>query len=476
MITIVDKPDKYHSGYNPVIFRMDSNNKNRGGFKYLVDIYNEDDTLFRRLAITPDIRDNNRGRLDISRILQDRLDYTLPFGETDGINSVNHYYKYKVKFGEKSVYEFKPTSITATSTYIRFSRDVILPVIQFVVGDLIRVNIDSNPSITNNQRLALNRVWRVSNVSTYSVEVEADGISLLGTSGITPITGNVRYSNNRFIETPNLLTVDDLVAVNTSLPHLEYIDTLGSLEDYDLGLGGQAKLLTSAPKRLVLGYNQPFYLSLLNSVGRRVYFVNDLGHKFYRDISLNDVTTLNIGTDVQDLLTPDDPLYPDLILDKVKSYDVYETDALASYESEILTVVLDKRCTINDNYIVFLDRLGSFGSFAFQLKETRRISTSKEDYSSTSVIVSPTVYDSQIKVATSQNTVSYTLNTNWLTEDMNRYFEELLTSRVLYLNLGNGDVYPVTVNTGSFNTLTEQNRRLFRRTIEVEISNKENIN
>ena len=69
----------------------------------------------------------------------------------------------------------------------------------------------------------------------------------------------------------------------------------------------------------------------------------------------------------------------------------------------------------------------------------------------------------------------YTLNTNWMTLEMNQYFEELLTSPETYIKI-DGTYQACIIKESSFETVRQRGRKLIRKTIKVELANRDSIN
>ena len=102
-------------------------------------------------------------------------------------------------------------------------------------------------------------------------------------------------------------------------------------------------------------------------------------------------------------------------------------------------IILDERVQISETHILFLDRMGSWSSFAFQLKAYEKGQVKRESYNRD---VQGYVTGGQWKYQTyeqgsvnyaTQVSKTYDLNTNWMTENEGTYFQELITSPQTYL-------------------------------------------
>lgn len=142
-------------------------------------------------------------------------------------------------------------------------------------------------------------------------------------------------------------------------------------------------------------------------------------------------------------------------------------------------VYLDYTCQDNETQILFLDRSGSWSSFAFPLKVNERIDSEKLDYRRNIGFVADgqwtyNTYDSENTTYHSSVIKQYNITTNFMNKAMDDYFQELITSPVTYIKLkDSNDWIACRVLTKSLEPIT---RRLIQRTITIELSSHDNIN
>jgi hypothetical protein len=142
-------------------------------------------------------------------------------------------------------------------------------------------------------------------------------------------------------------------------------------------------------------------------------------------------------------------------------------------------VYLDYTCQDNETQILFLDRAGSWSSFAFPLKVQERMDNEKLDYRTNIGFVEGgqwtyNTYDAEVKTYHSNVKKQYNLTTNFLNEGMDTYFQELISSPVTYVKLKDSNVWlSCNVLTKSLEPIT---RRLKQRTITIELNSQDNIN
>lgn len=155
--------------------------------------------------------------------------------------------------------------------------------------------------------------------------------------------------------------------------------------------------------------------------------------------------------------------------------------------SEKRRIYIDHRCVINETQILFMDRAGSWSSFAFTLRENRSITSEKKNYRKEFGYLdqnpSPNIWTYDLTDAgevtynvTTEKT--YTLITDWMTDEMSIYFEELITSPETYLKSDEtgGAFVRCIVMTNQIETQRSKNEKLINKTINVKMAVNENIN
>jgi hypothetical protein len=70
---------------------------------------------------------------------------------------------------------------------------------------------------------------------------------------------------------------------------------------------------------------------------------------------------------------------------------------------------------------------------------------------------------------------TFELNTDWMTEEMNVYFEQLLTSPITFVRFGD-DYISCQVTDSSFEVNRRRNKNLIRKTITIKLANQNTIN
>ncbi len=193
-------------------------------------------------------------------------------------------------------------------------------------------------------------------------------------------------------------------------------------------------------------------------------------------------------------------------------YEVYEspTNTGTPIQNSLkYRINLDTRVQISEYHCLFLDRMGSFSSFAFQLKNYERGEVTRDEYNkdvtgfiNTLPSVDQWSYltrEDGFKTFNINVKKTIDLNTNWMTEEMNRYFEELITSPQVYLKLASytntenwlypedesgcplripesTEYQPVIVQNNQYEVFQQRNKNLIKHSITVRLANQDNIN
>jgi hypothetical protein len=141
----------------------------------------------------------------------------------------------------------------------------------------------------------------------------------------------------------------------------------------------------------------------------------------------------------------------------------------------------DNRCVINEDYLYYLDRMGSWQSFAFQLKTYEKGQITREMYNQHvdgQVVDGEWLYSSTaIGNRTLNTNVSNTLelNTNWMDQYDADRFQELLTSpQVFYYN--GTESRACTIDATSFENFRQRNKNLIKQSVTIKLALNTPIN
>lgn len=468
-ITTINEPFDRTPAYNPIKFLYNSTNKNNLGFKYIFDVYESGTSnKIAEYRVYPRFSDGY-GEIDLSKLLQNKVTYDFDQTLTESDPATNSYYKYDLKVGEEFV-----TSYTYTANLVNNGGNVqITPTVAhtFLVGDQIVLNA----GVANS---AINGLWTVIAVSgTTNFTINALFANVLNPTD----NGSVSYADNRKTVTRDIVTTLNKYVFNGAI-------NWGRFRIYDevqfILPNSNARLLTNIPTTgFKVTETQDLWVNILNNFDTTGFMVfgNSDGDIFAKPITDNAlITQVGVGPDNYGTLTPLVGTLP-LIKPTTTFYSFVYTDATYNDSSLIYTIDLDKRCIIEPFEIAFLDRLGSFGSFAFQLRAYEQGNVEKTTYKqdvtgyTDSGMWTYSPDEKGTRVINPTVTKTLQLNTNWLTIEMDNYFQELMTSPEVYIKIGSR-YFACVINETSFEVARQKNKNLIKRSVSVTLSNQDAIN
>lgn len=464
----------FNPGYNPIVYIFDSTNKNEEGFRYVVDIYaagTANKIYEGRVAPRPT---DGYGYIDVSKIISNYLTYNLAFGSSLLQNASNSYYAYDIKIGEEYIVEWEfDDSIFASGNITQLTQSPGVTAHTFVVGDQIIVS-----QVTPSNFPQLEGLHSVNTViDNYNFTIDIPFVS----SPTNP--GTVKYADNRKTITRDLLTYSTQVAFNGALSFgswPSYDSALYKINDVDIN----NKMLTNIPDNFYCKTTQDLwidYSTFASNVPRSAWFQNDTGDILRKNITAASwyVSQFSAGPNNLGTLTVQSGTAP-LIKPTTKYYDIWLVDNANAQVTEKYRIYIDRRCPIETYEILFQDRLGSFSSFAFDLRsrETGSITRNSFNRQVGDFVTNKwtyNLYDAGLVNNHISTTKEFELTTNWMTQEMNVYFEELLTSPVTFLKIGT-DYYSCIILDTNYEVQSSKYKKLIKKTIRVKLSSENIIN
>jgi hypothetical protein len=473
--TIIANPQKFTPAFNPIKFIVNSTNKNNTGFRYIYQVYNGA-TLLGSFRIVPTFT-TGYGELELSKFLSSYVSWDFDPTITTDTPAVNSFFNYDVSVGEEYLYEITYTSaLTLSGTITRVNVANI-----FNVGD--QINITQDDGGTANPLLEGLHSVTASSSTWFEVNVPFTSITDANMNGI------VNYADNRKVITSDITSFDNFRVFNGAFTWGEF----PTFDDDNYTLNANTKLwLTNQPKtEFYSTLGQDIWLNARPRLGKKVYFENNDGELFSKSLVSNDsITQIAVGANNYGTLTAVSGTLP-LIKDDTTYYEFWYEDS--GQKSIKYRVNIDKR-TLNEEYqICFLDRLGSFSSFAFQLKNYERGEITRDEFNKDVkgyVTGGGWTYKlDEFGFNTFNINVTNTieLNTNWLNEQMSAYFNELISSPQTFIKkvsyscidgiVATSTAYvPCIVQTNSYEVFKQRNKNLIKQSIVVKLANNNNVN
>jgi hypothetical protein len=174
------------------------------------------------------------------------------------------------------------------------------------------------------------------------------------------------------------------------------------------------------------------------------------------------------------------------------SRSVDELEVVTDLETVSIKLKEIEECKYPVHKITFLNRWGAFQDLYFFKKSTESLNTTNENYNASifkakELVLTPpadpeedcnssTVFNSYSttahskKIYNANGVESITLNSGYVSELNNSYFQELMVSEYVWLTDSNNVIYPVNLKESSFNKKTGLNDGLINYTMSFEKS------
>ena len=493
--TFIAQPQDFTPAYNEVKFIVDSTNVNKAGFRYIFEVFEAGTaTRIGYYKALPTFG-TGYGEQDLSKLLSNMVSFDFNPTVTTFYDATNSYYNYDLRIGEEYIFDLSYTaSLTDNGGSVR-----ITATHPFQVGDQVNIT-QADGGVANPSVEGLHTVTAITGTTSFTIN------TLWADVTDDTINGTVKYADNRKTIDLDIISTLDKYVFNGVQPWLE----MPYWDETDYELDGVTKAwLTDQPLSFSCTPGQDLWLNLRGdniTVNKRVYFTSDDGSVFYKSITGGDyIKGVAVGPNNYGSLTLVSGTAP-LVKPTTQSYGVYYSDGIFNPQKSIKYAInIDRRVLISESHILFLDRMGSWSSFAFQLKSYEKLNIKRETYNKD---VPGYVTGSEWKYKTyEQGTVNFNtqvtktidLNTNWMSENDGIYFQQLVTSPQTYIK---NVVYHITedglplydedgciihipesteyvscnVLNNTFDIQRVRNKHLIRQQLQVRLSNNDMIN
>ena len=457
--TIIAQPQVLMPAYNPIKYIIDNADNNDPGFRYIFTIYPAGSATQIAQYKTLPVYGTGYGEQDISKLMQSLVRWNFTSGQVN-----ESWYQYDIEFG----YEFTSNIIYINSLVESGGGDVEIQYTAhgFVLGDQISITqaaggIAANPTVEGLHTV----VYAEANL--FVINARWDTVT------DDTINGTVTYADLRKTQVLDDEIIEDQEVFNGAYSLGIYAQGEFPSADY-LGTTNLSFALTSLtyPNYAALVSGSGFFYYLMCRVYSGVtytigYYNTANDQLIYGPFSHTPADGLyNFTVDV--LTHANQDWYVDIIGDNGSAFRYY--------------FQYDNRCIINYDVLYYLDRMGSWQHFAFQLKTYEKGQITREMYNQHvdgQVVSNEWVYSSTaIGNRTLNTNVAYSLdlNTNWMDQYNADRFQELLTSpQVFYVN-NDGYSYACTIEATSFENFRQRNKNLIKQSVTIKLALNTPIN
>ena len=460
--TIIAQPAVMMPAYNPIKYIIDNTNKNEPGFRYLFTVYPAGSATQIAQYKTLPVFGTGYGEQDVSKLMQSLVTWKFAARQVN-----ESWFQYDIELGYEFTANIQYTNSLTQST----GGDIVIHYNAhgFVAGDQISITqaaggIAANPTVEGLHTVIF------ASANLFVINARWDTVTN------ATINGTVTYADLRKTQVLDDDIIEDQEVFNGayslgiyaqgSFPYIDYYTTINPSN----ALTSLVSNTQASAASIVTGQ---LYLLMVRTYAVDTYYVT------YFDWDDNELIPATVA-----------PATADGLYNFVVTTDVpYQTPITQNFYVQITGgsskikyyFKYDNRCTINDDLLYYLDRMGSFQSFAFQLKTYEKGQITREMYNQHvdgQVVDGEWVYDNYaIGNRTLNTNVSNTLelNTNWMDQYNADRFQELLTSpQVFYYN--GTENRACTIEATSFENFRQRNKNLIKQSVTIKLALNTPIN
>ena len=457
--TIIAQPSQLMPAYNPIKYIIDNTNKNEPGFRYIFTINPANVATQIAQYKTLPVYSTGYGEMDISKLMQALVTWKFELGQSD-----ESWYQYDIDLGFEYISNINYTSsLTLSGTNVRINYTAH----GFVANDQILI-VQSDGGVANPGVEGLHTVLSAT-ANNFTIN------ALWADVTNAAIDGEVTYADFRKTITPKDVIIQDREVFNGAYNNLIF-NTGGvfPVADYLGVTSPQIALSTLTPNdstaRALMTPDQIFYL--LARVYTGSYDV------IYYDIAGTSLGTTNYscteGLHNFEINTTAHSITQDFYVEIVCNFGAEPVFGPYYF-------AYDNRCAINDDVLYYLDRMGSWQSFAFQLKTYEKGEITREMYNQhvDGTVVSTKWQQGEYAMGNrSYNPnvmMSFDLNTNWMDQYNATRFQELLTSPQVFYSATGIDCACTVAATG-FENFRQRNKNLIKQSVSIKLALNSPIN
>lgn len=337
----------------------------------------------------------------------------------------------------------------------------------------------------------LNVARVIESLVTYDIEGDTDfGILENSNSYKNIVLKFGEEYGSTLVEYPNLSASDVITAFNAALEFLEYPDY--SPATYSLS-GGTKKFQTNSPASVDIHTGENAWLHFHSTSGanvnRAIIKTYDTSGSLLNTFKVaNNFSSASgffrIGTGpiqlnqipAPDLISGSQPI----IDGTVKSYtiNIAKSDDTPTSETKTYSIV-DANCKYDNYRLHWLNKIGGFDSFNFDLVSRKRTSIQRKSYkkvpgSVRMVLGSPEYFYTKdergdiVYDLTYKRSVSIT--SNWVTDEVAAWLEELFTSPNVYYENSDNELIPIVINNADYEEKKKDNIKLLNYEIDFSFA------
>jgi hypothetical protein len=470
--TIIAQPQQLMPAYNPIKYIIDNTNKNEPGFRYIFTIYSASAShipanVVAQYKVLPEFS-TGYGEQDISKLMQSLVTFDESgISASAPYNVSESWYQYDVDLGFEFIdNEFYSAALADLSGNVQ----ITINSHPFIVGDQIIISQQSTGPADNPALEGLHTVLSVT-ANNFTVNVLFSTITNINANG------DITYADNR-----KTITLDDELIIDKEVFNGAFNVFINNNDNNPFNsvayLGTSGTLLMTSNI-----YDQPYaastFVNALFYYNLRVYGGANYEVEWYdMDNNLLDNTTFTPAAD---------GIYAVFVgptaLVAVGLYMCLYIMMLGFSAEPILLSPMTIDVLLMMQQLIYLDRMGSWISFAFQLKTYEKGQITREQYNQhiDGQVVSTEWVGVELqkgfRTYNTNVTKTFELNTNYMDQtDANR-FQELLTSpQVYYYSVSSNKFCACIIENNTFEVFRQRNKNLIKQSVTIRLAQQDPVN
>jgi len=489
-LTLRSVPQELMPTYNPVIIVATSSLQNRLNYQLVTDVYCRGEMVTRmKTPVNPE----GYIIVDLHKHLENRVSFDFMPGATGWNIATQSFASYSVTFYDefREEWDFSDNiyQLVGATAYVGFIGPTggVRP--YFNTGDYIYVSQNvgyAHPEyngahyVTAVTQSGSRWIVRTDNYWVSSSPVNPGYITFADYQLTTTASGTLTiYSTPTQSSTASVFPTKYIF--NGVVDYLGFINW--NYDDWDANTTTNGKFFTNAPSGYEIDINSHLFLNTYQNAINEIKYLKiktNLGTYSVTNPYLFSSTSLTQRRFMQVNGSPKDLYNLGWINNSTKTIEVWCEDntGAKTVASKIFTIT-DKCSKYDKMEIIFMDKMGSFIPYTFNLvnRETRNISRTdyQQFYGSYAPATQNWKYNTWDRGRKSLDTVvtqQFTLNSDWVNQSTSDYLMELFESPEAYWTKPDGTILAVNITVQSIERKQVINDQLINYVLTFELSQK----
>ena len=483
-ITINKQPSELSPVYNQIMIVATSSNRTQESFQFIGDVYCNGLAVTKmKVPVNPD----GYGVFDLHKHIENRISFDFDPNANYFTRATQSMATYSVNLSEEwrqywaftdNFYEFDAPNTGKVGFYGPTEP-------YFVVGD--EIFISQNTGYTNasyeGQSFIVAKTfsagnWRITTDQAFGLASPTN-------------SGTMSLANYNLNVISTTASTGKLFAFNGVLSYLDYIDWNYTSWNATSSLP-YGKFFTGVPDEYELGLDSRMWLNLYQNTTNsitKVYIKTNLGTysiaTSFTSVTVDNNRLLRVGIGPYQLLNATASIstgaYTFPVMDSTTTdMDIWVVNSINQQTIATKTFKIKTQCSKYEKIqLVFLDKMGSFIPFTFNMVNRHNKTINKADYQQHYGSYAPASnswkyksYDRGRKTLDTVVIDQYTINSNWVNQTTSDFLMDLFESPEVYWINEDGIVVAINIISNAVEQKQTINEQVINYTLTFELANK----